>query len=67
MLPNNNPLFVEKLVRTKQAEIMKEIQGNSVPEFRDNLQSPVKPRANYKLLVLVGLLIAPPLLFYVLF
>ena len=49
MFPGNNPLFVEKLVRTKQAEIMNEIQGNSVPEYRDNLQSPIKRRVNSKM------------------
>lgn len=60
MFPNNNPLLVEKLVRTKQAEIMNEIQGNYVSEFPDNLQYPIKSRANYKMWVLVGLLIALP-------
>jgi hypothetical protein len=54
MFSNNNPLLAEKLVRTKQAEIMNEIQGYSVSEFRDNLQYPIKPRTNYRVWIFVG-------------
>lgn len=62
MFPNN-PLIVEKLVKTKQEEIMREIQGINQHEFRDNYEPAIKPKVKYKMWVVIGLLIALAWLF----
>jgi hypothetical protein len=56
MFPNN-PLFVEKLVQTKQAEITRETQGIHAHPFRDIHESPIRPKVKYKMWVLVSVLI----------
>ena len=51
MFPNH-PSYVEKLVRTKEAEIMREIQNGNNQEQYD-----FQPKRGSKVRVLVGLIV----------
>lgn len=64
MFPNN-PYYVEKLVQTKQEEIMREVQGIHAHPFRDIHESPIKSKVKYKMWVLVSALIVLAWLFIV--
>ena len=56
MFPNH-PSYIEKLVRTKEAEIMREIQNGSSQDLQERYYFQPQPKRGYKVRVLVGLLV----------
>jgi hypothetical protein len=56
MFPNH-PSYVEKLVRTKEAEIMREIQNGNRRDLQEQYDFHPEPKRGYKVRVLVGLLV----------
>ena len=62
MFPNN-PLYVEKLVYTKQEDILRQLPNQPVDAFRDLDQLPIQSKARRTIWIPVSLLIALAWLF----
>ena len=56
MFPNN-PLFVEKLVQTKQDDILRELPDRHAYEFQETDRFPVRLRAKAKIWAPAGVLL----------
>ncbi|HJS17523.1 MAG TPA: hypothetical protein VJ785_02155 [Anaerolineales bacterium] len=54
---SNHPSYIEKLVRTKEDEIMREIQNGNSQDLQDGYDFQAEPKRGYKVRVLVGLLV----------
>jgi hypothetical protein len=57
MFPNN-PLFVDKLLQTKQDDIMRELPDPTTYDFKEANRFPVKLKRKGRILVPVGVLLA---------
>lgn len=57
MFPNN-PLFIEKLVQTKQDDILRELPDRRAHELQETERFPVRLRARARIWVPVGMLLA---------
>ncbi|HSL46823.1 MAG TPA: hypothetical protein VK897_25525 [Anaerolineales bacterium] len=55
---SNNPLYVEKLVQTKQDDILRELPYHRPDEFLDNGRFSLKQKVRTKIWVPVSLLVA---------
>jgi hypothetical protein len=60
---SNNPLYIEKLVQTKQADILRELPSHRVDEFLDTDGSSSKQNVIPRIWVPVGLFVALAWLF----
>ena len=60
---SNNPLYVEKLVQTKQADTLRGLPSHRVDEFLDTSDSSSKQKVIPRIWVPVGLFVALAWLF----
>jgi hypothetical protein len=55
---SNNPLFIEKLVQTRQEDILRELPDPSIYEFQKTNRFSPQLRANARIWMPIGVLLA---------